>query len=130
MASIFSKIISGEIACHKIAENDKFIAFLDAFPLQKGHTLVVPKAEIDYVFDLTDEMLSDMMLFAKPVAKAIGRSVDCKKVGIAVIGLEVPHCHLHLCPINSISDMDFTGKKLSLLNEEMQSIALSIRNNL
>lgn len=119
--SIFTKIISGEIPSYKIAENDKFYAFLDIFPLQPGHTLVVPKQEIDKFFDLTPDLLSEMMVFAQPIAKAIEKSFDCKRVGIAAIGLEVPHAHLHLVPINSADDLNFTREKLKLSPEEMSS---------
>lgn len=119
--SIFTKIISGEIPSYKIAENDKFYAFLDIFPLQPGHTLVVPKQEIDKFFDMTPDLLSEMLVFAQPLAKAIEKSFDCKRVGIAAIGLEVPHAHLHLVPINSADDLNFTREKLKLSPEEMRS---------
>ena len=119
--SIFTKIISGEIPSYKIAENEKFYAFLDIFPLQPGHTLVVPKQEIDKFFDMTPELLSEMLVFAQPLAKAIEKSFDCKRVGIAAIGLEVPHAHLHLVPINSADDLNFTREKLKLSPEEMKS---------
>ncbi|MFN5761358.1 MAG: HIT family protein [Sphingobacteriales bacterium] len=119
--SIFTKIINGEIPSYKIAENDKFYAFLDIFPLQPGHTLVVPKQEIDKFFELTPALLSEILLFAQPIAKAIEQAFDCKRVGIAAIGLEVPHAHLHLVPINSADDLNFTREKLTLSPEEMQS---------
>ena len=121
--SIFTNIINGEIPSYKIAENDKFIAFLDIMPLKRGHTLVVPKNQIDYIYDLSDEMLSELMLFSKIVAKKIEAKIKCKRIGVAVIGLEVPHAHVHLIPIDSVSDMDFKQPKLSLQNEEMKKIA-------
>lgn len=120
--TIFSKIIAGEIPSYKIAEDDKFIAFLDIFPLQEGHVLVVPKVEIDNLFDLPDEYLAEMLVFAKPIAKAIEKSFKCNRCGIEVIGLEVPHAHLHLIPINSADDLNFTREKLKLSPEEMKKI--------
>ena len=126
MASIFTKIINGEIPCYKIAENEQFLAFLDINPLAKGHTLVVPKIEIDYLFDLEDALIADMMVFAKKVALAIDESMDCKRVGIAVLGLEVPHAHIHLCPINDLYDIEFSRPKLKLTQEEFMEIAQSI----
>lgn len=110
MATIFTKIINGEIPCYKIAENEHFFAFLDVFPVVKGHVLVVPKQEIDYIFDVPDDILAAMLVFAKPIAKAIEAVVPCRRVGISVIGLEVPHAHLHLVPLNQLSDMDFREK--------------------
>jgi histidine triad (HIT) family protein len=127
MASIFSRIVSGEIPCYKIAESDDFLAFLDINPLAKGHTLVIPKKEIDYIFDLEDNLLSGLHLFSKKVAKAIESVVDCERIGVAVIGLEVPHAHIHLVPINSISDLDFSKTKLDLPKEEFEQIAAAIR---
>jgi len=127
MASIFSRIIVGEIPCYKIAENDKFFAFLDINPMVKGHTLIVPKQETDYIFDLSDEDLAAMHVFAKHVAAAIKRAFPCKKVGEAVLGLEVPHAHIHLIPINKESDMIFSNPKLKLSDEEMQTITKAIR---
>ena len=127
--SIFTKIISGEIPSYKISENDKFYAFLDIFPLQPGHTLVVPKQEIDKFFDMTPDLLSEMLVFAQPIAKAIEQSFDCKRVGIAAIGLEVPHAHLHLVPINSADDLNFTREKLKLSPEEMLSCQEKILQN-
>jgi histidine triad (HIT) family protein len=121
MRSIFTRIINGEIPSYKIAENDRFYAFLDVFPLKPGHTLVVPKQETDKFFDLTDEELSDMLVFAKPIAKAIEQAFDCKRCGIAVIGLEVPHAHMHLVPINQADDLNFTREKMKLTPEEMRS---------
>ena len=130
MATIFSKIIKGDIPCYKIAEDTDFFAFLDISPLAKGHTLVVPKIEVDYIFDLDDELLSKMMLFSKKVAKAIKLSIPCQRIGIAVIGLEVPHCHIHLCPINEMGDLDFRKEKLKLSSEEFLQIAHSISQNM
>ena len=112
--TIFSKIIAGEIPCHRIAENDKFIAFLDIEPLVKGHVLVVPKIEVNKIFDVPDEYLEGMLVFAKPIAHAIEKAFDCKRCGISVIGLEVPHAHMHLLPINSSNDLNFTRSKLHL----------------
>lgn len=127
--TIFSRIINGEIPCFKIAENDEFIAFLDVRPLQAGHTLVVPKKEIDYIFDLDDETLKGMIVFAKKIAIAIKNAIPCERIGIAVIGLEVPHCHIHLTPINSLSDMDFSKPK-HFSKEEMEAIAVNIHQYL
>jgi histidine triad (HIT) family protein len=123
MATIFSKIITGEIPCHKVAENAEFLAFLDIMPLRKGHVLVIPKIEVDYIFDLNDDLLGRMMIFSKLVSKRIQREFPCKKVGVTVIGLEVPHAHIHLIPINSIADMDFSKEKLKLASEELENIA-------
>jgi histidine triad (HIT) family protein len=118
--SIFSKIIAGEIPSYKIAENEKFYAFLDIFPLVEGHTLVVPKTETDNIFDLSDDYLQELLVFAKPIAKAIERSFKCNRCGMAVIGLEVPHAHLHLVPINSANDLNFTRGKLKLSEEQLK----------
>ncbi len=126
MATIFSKIIAGEIPSYKVAENDKFYAFLDINPLVKGHTLVVPKKEVDYIFDLSDEELADMHVFAKHVALAIQKAFPCKKVGEAVIGLEVPHAHIHLIPMQKESDMLFSNPKLKLQPEEFAAVAKAI----
>lgn len=120
--TLFSKIISGEIPSLKIAENDKFYAFLDVFPLVKGHTLVVPKLETDKFFDLGDDYLSELLVFAKPIAKAIEKAFDCNRCGISVVGLEVPHAHLHLVPINSADDLNFTRKKMNVSQEELKAI--------
>ncbi|MEG1685770.1 MAG: HIT family protein [Bacteroides sp.] len=128
MATIFSRIIAGEIPCYKIAENDKFFAFLDINPLVKGHTLVIPKQEVDYIYDLKDEDLAAMHLFAKSVAKAIEKTIPCKRIGIAVMGLEVPHAHIHLIPINRESDMIISNPKIKLSPEEFTSIAGAISN--
>jgi len=127
MASIFSRIITGEIPCYKIAENDRFIAFLDVFPLVKGHVLVVPKKETDYVFDLSQEELSEILVFAQGVAKKIEKAIPCKRVGVAVIGLEVPHAHVHLVPINTADDLNFTRPKLQVDKSEMEAIAEKIK---
>lgn len=126
MPSIFSRIINGEIPCYKVAENEKFLAFLDISPLAKGHTLVVPKQETDYLFDLDDKTLADMMLFAKRVAVSIKKVVPCKRIGVAVIGLEVPHAHIHLVPLNQVHDIDFSRPKLNLEKTELLQIADSI----
>ena len=128
--TIFSRIIAGEIPCYNIAEDTRYFAFLDINPMTKGHTLVVPKLEEDYLFNLDDETLAEMMVFAKNVAKAIEKSVTCVRVGVAVIGLEVPHAHIHLIPINSESDMNFKNPKLKLSSDEMNAIAFGIRENL
>ena len=124
--SIFTKIIKGEIPSYKIAEDDRFIAFLDVFPVKKGHTLVVPKAQIDYLFDLDDSLLSDLMIFAKKVAQKMERAISCERIGIAVIGLEVPHAHIHLIPLDTVEDIDFSQPKLQLSEKEMTKIADSI----
>ncbi|MDE5677384.1 HIT family protein [Phocaeicola sp.] len=126
MATIFSRIIAGEIPSYKVAENDKFYAFLDINPLVKGHTLVIPKREVDYIFDLEDEELAAMHVFAKGVALAIQKAFPCKKVGEAVIGLEVSHAHIHLIPIQKESDMIFSNPKLRLTNEEFVEVAAAI----
>lgn len=121
MSSIFTRIINGEIPSYKIAENEKFYAFLDVFPLKPGHTLVVPKQETDKFFDLPEDQLAELLVFAKPIAKAIEQAFECKRCGIAVIGLEVPHAHLHLVPINHADDLNFTREKMKLTPEEMTS---------
>ena len=126
MPSVFSKIISGEIPCHKIAESETCFAFLDINPLAKGHTLVVPKKEVNYIFDVQDELYSDLMLFAKKVGKGIETVVSCERIGITVIGLEVPHAHVHLIPINGISDMNFAKPKLNMSQEELAELAKKI----
>lgn len=127
MASIFTKIVSGEIPSYKIAENELFYSFLDINPLAKGHALVIPKKEIDYIFDMEDSILAEMMVFAKKVALAIEENIPCKKIGVAVLGLEVPHAHIHLIPINTVYDIDFKQPKLKLEAEELKSIADKIR---
>jgi histidine triad (HIT) family protein len=120
MASIFTKIINGEIPCYKIDENDKFLAFLDVNPLAKGHTLVIPKKEVDYIFNLEDNLLAELTVFAKQVALKVEKAIPCKRIGVAVIGLEVPHTHIHLVPINSVADIDFSQPKLKLSQEEFE----------
>lgn len=127
MATIFSRIIAGEIPCYKVAETDKFFAFLDINPLVKGHTLVVPKQEVDYIFDLNDEDLAAMQVFAKKVALAVGKAFPCVKVGEAVLGLEVPHAHIHLIPMQNEKDMFFSNPKLKLTDEEFRAVAVAIR---
>ena len=127
MATIFSKIINGEIPYYKIAENEKCFAFLDINPLAKGHTLVIPKCEVDYLFDIDDDLLSELTLFSKKVAKAIKKAIPCKRIGVAVLGMEVPHAHIHLVPINSEADINFFNPKLKLPSEEMVKIAEEIR---
>lgn len=128
MTSIFTKIINNEIPSYKIAENEKFLAFLDVNPLQKGHVLIVPKQEIDYIFDVEDELLSEMMVFSKNVAKKIKSAIPCNRIGVTVIGLEVPHAHIHLVPINKMNDMNFANTKLTLSNDEFIEIQQKIAN--
>lgn len=128
--SIFSKIIAGEIPSYKIAENEKFFAFLDIFPLTEGHVLVVPKVETDKIFDVADAYLAELLLFAKPIAKAMEAAFDCNRVGIATIGLEVPHAHLHLVPINSADDLNFTRPKLKLTDDQMKTAQQKILEKL
>ncbi len=130
MSSIFTKIVSGEIPSYKIAEDENYYAFLDINPLAKGHTLVIPKKEVDYIFDIDDELYKGLFAFAKKVGLAIEKVVPCKRMGLTVIGLEVPHAHIHLIPINSIYDMDFKQPKLKLEAEEFESIAENIRKAL
>ena len=126
MSTIFARIINGEIPCYKVAETDEFLAFLDVSPVAKGHTLVIPKKETDYIFDMEDKELADFHLFAKKIAKALKQAVPCRKVGIAVVGLEVPHAHIHLIPMNHIGDMNFTSERLKLSPEDFAGIAGSI----
>ena len=126
MATIFSRIIAGEIPCYKIAENSDFFAFLDIFPLREGHVLVVPKTETDKFFDISDQLLSEWLVFAKPIAKAIEKAFPCNRCGLSVIGLEVPHAHMHLIPINSANDLDFTQSKLKLSPERLKEIQQKI----
>jgi len=128
MASIFSKIVKGEIPSYKIAEDESYYAFLDIAPLAKGHTLVIPKKEVDYLFDLDDETLAGLNVFAKRVAKAIDKSIPCKRVGVVVLGLEVPHAHIHLIPLNSEADASFSKPKLKLSTEEFVAIAEKIKS--
>ena len=127
MSSIFSKIVAGDIFCYKIAENEQFIAFLDVFPLKKGHCLVIPKKEVDYIFDLDDDTYLQLMNFSKTVAIAIKKAFPCNRVGLTVIGLEVPHAHVHLIPINSMNDMNFSNDKLKLTKIEFEEVASKIR---
>jgi histidine triad (HIT) family protein len=128
MGTIFSKIVKGEIPCYKVAENDRFLAFLDIMPLRKGHVLVIPKVETDYIFDLSDADLADLMCFAKSIAIKLKSAIPCKKIGMTVIGLEVPHAHIHLIPMNSIADMDFSQPKMTLTTEELTEISQLIMN--
>jgi len=130
MPSIFSKIIAGEIPCYKIAENDKFIAFLDIFPIKYGHTLVVPKTEVDKLFDLPEDYLSNLLVFAQPVAKAIEKAFPCNRVSIVTVGLDVPHAHVHLIPMNVTKDMDLLQPKLKLTQEELKAVQEKILNEL
>ncbi len=127
MASIFTKIVNGEIPGYKVAETDAFLAFLDVNPLAKGHVLVIPKREIDYIFDIPDDELAGLHLFAKTVAQKMEKVLPCKRIGIAVIGLEVPHTHIHLIPLQSVQDINFSREKLSFSKEEMEQTAKSIR---
>ena len=129
MASIFSKIVAGEIPCYKIAENDNYLAFLDVFPLRKGHTLVIPKKEVDYIFDLDNETYSGLMDFSKKVAAAVKKAVPCNRLSMQVIGLEVPHAHVHLIPINTMNDCDFKQEKLKFSKEEFEETAKLIASN-
>lgn len=126
MASIFTRIINGEIPSHKIAEDERYFAFLDINPIQKGHTLVIPKKEIDYIFDLPDDLLAGMMQFSKEVARKIKSVLPCDRIGISVVGLEVPHAHIHLIPINSVHDMDFSRSRVKLTQEEFAELAAKI----
>lgn len=128
MSSIFTKIINGEIPSYKVAEDDNFIAFLDAMPLVKGHTLVVPKKEVDLIFDLGSEEFKNLWAFAQQVAKKIEKAIPCKRVGVAVIGLEVPHAHIHLVPLNAMQDLNFGNERLKLSAEEYQTIKDAIKN--
>lgn len=128
MATLFSKIVNGEIPCYKVAESDQFLAFLDIQPLIKGHVLVIPKVEVDYIFDLEDDLLGKMMIFSKQVAHKIKLAYPCKKVGVTVIGLEVPHAHIHLVPMNALADMNFSAAKLKLDSLELEQIANNIKS--
>ena len=130
MATIFSRIVKGEIPCYKIAEDERFFAFMDINPVQKGHTLVIPKREDDYIFNLTDDEIGAMMVFAKKVAKAIEKAVPCKRIGVAVIGLEVPHAHIHLIPITQEGDMDFKKEHVKMGEEEFKEVQKRIVENL
>ena len=130
MASIFSRIVAGEIPCYKVAEDENYFAFLDISPMVKGHTLVIPKREVDYIFDLEDDELADLHLFAKKVAVALKKAFPCQRIGMAVLGMEVPHTHIHLIPLQKESDMLFSNPKLSFTPEEMAEIAEAIRKQL
>ncbi len=130
MASLFTKIINGEIPCYKIAEDENYLAFLDIYPLAEGHTLVIPKKEIDYIFDLDDDLLAGLNIFAKKIALAIDQATDCKRVGIAVVGLEVPHAHVHLIPVNNVGDINFNQPKKKFTEEEFKHTAEKIRRKL
>lgn len=126
MATIFSRIVAGEIPCYKVAENDQFLAFLDIQPLKPGHTLVIPKKEVDYIFDIEDDLLGEMMVFAKKVSHALRATVPCARIGVSVIGLEVPHAHIHLIPIESVADINFSKTKMQLSPEEMSDLSARI----
>ena len=126
MPSIFSKIVAGDIPCYQVAENENFLAFLDIFPLAKGHTLVIPKKETDYIFDMESEEYKELWSFAQKVSKAQKQIIPCERIGVAVIGLEVPHAHIHLVPINGVSDIDFSRPKLQFTKEEMEQVASDI----
>ncbi|MCG8332026.1 MAG: HIT domain-containing protein [Chitinophagales bacterium] len=130
MASIFSRIVAGEIPSHKIAESEEFYAFLDIRPLAKGHTLVIPKKEIDYIFDIEDDLLGRLMVFAKKISKGIKKVVPCAKIGVSVVGLEVPHAHVHLIPINSVKDMSFAKEPIDMKQEELAALASAISANI
>jgi len=127
MSTIFTKIINGEIPCHKVAEDNQFLAFLDINPVAEGHTLVIPKVEVDYIFNLDDDAYAGLMLFAKRVARALPKAVPCLRIGVAVIGLEVPHTHVHLVPLNSMQDINFSKPKLTPRPEELAAVAEKIR---
>ena len=130
MPTLFSKIVAGEIPCFKIAENEEFYSFLDINPITKGHTLVIPKMEIDYIFDIDDDVLGRMMVFAKKIAQALKKSIPCTRIGVAVVGLQVPHAHIHLIPIVRESDMLFSKQKLKLTPDELSAIAENVRGNI
>ena len=127
MPTLFSRIVAGEIPAHKVAEDDRFLAFLDVSPLKEGHTLVIPKRETDYLFDLPDDELADLLIFAKRVAKAVQSAVECRRIGVAVIGLEVPHAHVHLIPMQTVADMNFANPKLSPSVDALAATAARIR---
>lgn len=128
MATLFTKIVKGEIPCYKVAETESFFAFLDISPLTKGHTLVIPKVETDYIFDMNDKLFADLHVFSKKVAIAIEKVITCQRIGVAVIGLEVPHVHIHLVPINNVDDINFSRPKLKILPDEMREIASAIQS--
>jgi len=129
MPTIFTKIIHGEIPCYKIAEDDNFLAFLDISPLAIGHTLVIPKKEIDYIFDIEDNILAAMLVFSKKIAKAIEKAIPCKRIGVAIIGLEVPHAHIHLIPLNTMNDINFSRPKMNVSMEELEKTSKLIKEN-
>jgi histidine triad (HIT) family protein len=126
MPSIFSLIAAGDVPSYTVAENDRFMAFLDVFPLVEGHVLVIPKQEVDYIFDIEDDLLADLVIFAKKVARKMDKVLPCERIGVSVIGLEVPHAHIHLIPMNSVSDMDFSQPKIEVVDERMKEIAKAI----
>lgn len=130
MSSIFSKIVAGEIPCYKIAENDNYLAFLDVFPLKKGHILVIPKKEVDYIFDLDNDTYNELMSFSKTVAIALKQAIPCSRVAMSVIGLEVPHAHVHLIPMSTMNDVNFSNEKLKLTKEEFEEISQKIKQYL
>jgi len=130
MATIFSRIVSGEIPAYKIAEDENYLAFLDIFPLAKGHTLVIPKKEVDYIFNMEDDLFEGLHRFSKKIAKALQKSVVCERIGVAVIGLEVPHAHIHLIPINNVDDINFSRPKLQFNKEEYEKIVADVKANL
>jgi len=130
MASIFTKIVNGEIPCYKVAENDHYFAFLDINPLHKGHTLVIPKMEVDYLFDLPEQVYEGLFKFSRTIALAIEKTINCKRIGVAVLGLEVPHAHIHLVPINSVHDIDFKKTRVELTKEQFTEIAAQIAGNI
>ena len=130
MASIFSKIVAGEIPCYKIAETDKYLAFLDVFPMQKGHTLIIPKVEVDYLFDLDEETYNGLWNFARTVAKAVDSAIECERVGVTVLGMEVPHAHIHLVPLKTEGDLSFSLPKLKFSEDEFNEIASRIASKL
>lgn len=127
MASVFTKIVNGELPCHRIAENDRFLAFLDITPLREGHVLVIPKTEVDYIFDIEDDLLGQMMVFAKSVSVKLKAAIPCNRIGVSVIGLEVPHAHIHLVPMDTLDDMNFAKQKAVFTKEELAATATKIR---
>jgi len=130
MASLFTKIINGEIPCYKVAEDERYFAFLDINPLKKGHTLIVPKQETDYIFDLNDDMIAGMIIFSKKIALAIKDAIPCKRIGVAILGIEIPHAHIHLIPMDSMEDVNFRNPKLRLTPEEFKEIAKNISDKI
>jgi len=128
MPTLFSRIVAGEIPCHRIAENEEFLAFLDITPVAKGHTLVIPKMEIDYIFDIDDDTFGKLMVFSKKVAIQLKNAVPCRRIGMSVIGLEVPHAHVHLLPLNTMTDINFSGERIKMTADELNDLALTIRD--